>query len=159
MALHRIYGVLTWVSPLESGDNHAYQGMAMVRADDVNGSSVVLADNKADALNRYRETLARGTSSNAGPQANSDVKTVDGTVADVTQVVEGANGQANTAYYFLLEGDTTHSYHALIDTQHPNPELPFVKAGKKIRLSYFDTGAVVRDVGSYDDLGLALSSK
>jgi len=115
----------------------------------------VIATTKAAALDQYRQRLAQGDT-NAGPEENSNVKTTSGVIADVSPpITEGQNGLVVPAFYFTLTGDPSHIYHAAVtDT---NPELPFIKVGTKVRITYFDTGAQRRDVGSYDDLSRSLN--
>jgi hypothetical protein len=164
MTLHRIYGQLTWVAPLikphsagSATTSSASQGLALLRADDLNGGSVALAGNKADALEQYREKLAAGNS-NASPEENSNYKSAGGKVGRVNQLVEGGN----TVFYFTLSGDPDHLYHATTGRNgqgDTNLELPLIKIGAHVRVTFLDVGSPRRDVAGYDDLGLTISNK
>lgn len=161
MTLHRIYGQLTWVAPMISEvstgrPNYAVQGLALMKANVLDGNSVALANsgNKADSLAIYRQKLAQGDN-NAGPQQNSQDKTADGVVARVSQAIENNS----SVYYFILAVDSTHVYRAALTTSLTGHlELPFIAAGAHVRITYTDVGGnTSRDVGSYDDLGLQLT--
>jgi hypothetical protein len=161
MTLHKIYGRLTWVAPLigpnADSSGTAGQGVALLPYDETNGEHLVFTTkDMSEALAQYREMLANGDD-NSGPEENANTKSVDGTVANLSKVVE--SGQ--TVVYFTLKGDTTHIYRAKLQpagAADQNLELPFIKTGSKLRLTYLDTGSSRRDVRAYDDLGLSVAS-
>jgi hypothetical protein len=145
--IHKIYGKLTWVMPLIAENSGNAQGLALLSADD-GGSIQVVGTSASDALTQYRQKLAAGTTTEK-PGENSNNKSAEGVIATLALQVEG--GQ--TIYYFTLAGDT-HVYRA---GANPNLlELPFIKVGAKVRMTYVDTGTSRRDVGNYDDLALQL---
>ena len=154
IALHSIYGQLTWVVSYisSSGNNVAFQGVGLLQASDVNGANVVFSTTKADALDQYRSLLASGDQ-NAAPDAGGMTKSAQGTISRVVQITD--NG--NTYIEFVLTSDPAHLYRAKVSDNEP--ELPFAVAGAKIRVTYLDTGASAtrRDVSAYDDLGLELT--
>jgi hypothetical protein len=161
MTLHEIYGQLTWVAPLikngGSGGQSASQGLALLRADDLNGGSAVVANNKADALTQYQEKLAAGNN-NSGPEENANTKSAAGKVNRVNQLVEGGN----SVFYFTLTDDPSHVYRAttgLNGQGNTKLELPLIKIGAQVEVTFLDTGSVRREVTAYDDLGLTISNK
>lgn len=155
LTLHKIYGQLTWVAPLEPNtddDNKkSFAGVGLVEATNVNASRAIMGTTKSEALDKYRTQLATSSNNNS-PEEDADDKSLTGKVAKVTQVVTG--GQ--TFVYFLLEGDNAHVYKGqLTDNQ---PELPFISVGATVTISFLDTGVGTRrDIRSYDDADLALT--
>jgi len=148
--IHKIYGKLTWVMPLIAQDNGNSQGLGLLSADD-GGKIQVLGASTSDALTQFRQQLASGSNPEK-PGENSNTKSAEGVVATTAQQVEG--GQ--TIYYFTLDSDP-HVYRA--GAKPELLELPFIKVGAKVRITYVDVGASRRDVGTYDDLGLQLVNK
>jgi hypothetical protein len=167
MTLHKIYGQLTWVAPLirdNSGDNSdgsgvtgsAQQGIALLPYNETNGDNVVIANDMPSALTQYRTILANGGTS-GGVDENANNKTIEGMVTQLSEVVE--SGQ--TVFYFTLGHDTAHVYRAAQQSNgstSQNLELPFIKVGSKVRLTYLDTGSARRDVGAFDLLNLQVAS-
>jgi hypothetical protein len=160
LSLHKIYGRLTWVAPLigasSSQNGSGSQGVALLPYNETNGDNLVIARSMSSALAQYRENLAN-QNDNSGPEENANNKQASGTVTNLSKVVE--NGQ--TVFYFTLGKDGLHVYRAALQTgssTNQNLELPFIKIGAKVRLTYLDTGVPRRDVGAYDDLGLQVAN-
>ena len=148
LALHQIYGQLTWVASMitEGGGTSANQGVALLKATDINGENVVQAQDMGTALTNYRVKLARGFN-NQTPSEQATSLSIDGTIVKLGQIVK--DGQ--TIFYIRLESDKKHVYRASVASG--DPELPFIETGHKVRLGYLDSGNVERDVGNFDDLG------
>lgn len=156
-AIHKIDGVLTWVAPLVpegqagSGGSTTLQGVALVQADrQINGGDIVIGTTMADALNKY--ATVRSTTGSSKPSEDSSLKTVTGTIE---RVASPLNENGTTVYYFTLSGDT-HVYRATFNptAKDANLEVPFIKVGAKITISFRDNGTVRSDVVNYDDLGI-----
>ncbi|HEX7633080.1 MAG TPA: hypothetical protein VF401_01995 [Candidatus Saccharimonadales bacterium] len=160
LTLHKIYGHLTWVGPLigagSDSSGSASQGIALLPYDETNNDNLVIASDMGAALEKYRAILA-GQSDNTSPEENGNTTSAEGRVSNLSQVVE--SGQ--TVFYFTLGADTQHVYRAPLQpagSGNQSLELPFIKAGAKVRLTYLNTGSPRRDVGAYDDLGLSVAS-
>ncbi|HET7529049.1 MAG TPA: hypothetical protein VFJ84_02370 [Candidatus Saccharimonadales bacterium] len=162
LSLHKIYGQLTWVAPLlapggsasDSVHTGAFQGLALMRADDPNGNNVVFATNKDDALSNYLQKLAAGDRNVANPEQNSNIKVVQGVVERVgLPIVQ--NGQ--TVISFILTGDPNHEYQEAL-TADSSPDLKYITAGAKVRFTFVDVGSSgpERTVSNFDDLSLHL---
>jgi hypothetical protein len=166
LALHKIYGHLTWVAPLvpkgddDSGGTATWQGIALIPADkQLNGSDMVLSTSTNamdDALANYQTLLA-----NMGGTTKPGEDSTDVTVTGVVDNLSSSVGQGgNTVFYFTLKGDPRHDYRVQVQpsAQDSNAEIPFIAGGKKVRIAYQNTGSIVRDVDMYDDLGMKLGS-
>lgn len=162
MTLHKIYGQLTWVAPLISPNSDgttrsAQQGIALLPYNETNGDNVVIETSMSAALTQYRVNLANGDD-NSDPDENANKKQAEGKVNNLSQVVE--NGQ--TVTYFTLGEDIKHVYRATLQpsgSNKQNLELPFIKTGARVRLTYLGDTSARRDVGAYDDLDLQLANK
>ena len=73
----------------------------------------------------------------------------------VERVASPLNENGTTVYYFTLSGDT-HVYRVTFNptAKDANLEVPFIKVGAKITISFRDNGTVRSDVVNYDDLGI-----
>ena len=153
-SMHKIYGQLTWVASY-IGDKDlqgaaSFLGVGLVSAHDIQGNNVVLGNTKTAALREYRQLIARGTT-NQAPTEDSLNKTARGVVKEVTSFVLGGN----TNYHIILESAPNTVFQGAVG-EGQNPELPFVKPGAEVAISYFDTGRNVVDIVSYDDMGMHL---
>lgn len=162
LSLHQIYGKLTWFAPLiapqgtnTSGSGRAIQGYAMVPADDPNGTNLIWASNKDEALSDYLQSLAAGDQNVSSPETSGLVKVVTGTVSRLGITT---NTGSATNVNFMLVGDDTHEYALQVSVGSKNPEIKYIKVGSKVKLTYVDVQGLnsERTVSSYDDLGLHL---
>ncbi len=148
-SLHRIYGELTWVasyiSPDTNQDNaEPFQAVGLVSAFNIDGANIIMEEFKQDALAAYRKHLARG-SANRAPEEGRIDKIVKGVVVDVaTAVVRG-----ETNYFIRLDSDPYHIFQGVIGE---SIELPFVKVGSSVIITYLDVGKIRVDITSYDDV-------
>ncbi len=154
LALHKIYGRLTWAASLEPNTEDArksFNGVALVPATNVNNTNVRIGNTKAEALDKYRSFIAT-TPSNNSPEENSQTRSITGKVTQLKEVVSG--GQ--TFVYFLIGDDTAHVYKSRVDDAQP--ELTLIRVGTTVTVGYLETGvdSSRREVRSYDDLSLAL---
>jgi hypothetical protein len=162
LSLHRIYGKLTWFAPLiapygsnSTGSGRAVQGYAMVPADDPNGTNLIWASNKDEALADYLQSLAAGDQNITSPEQNGLVKVVNGTVSRIGLTT--STGSA-TNVSFMLNGDDKHEYNLQVSVGSKNPEIKYIKVGSRVKVTYVDVHGLnsERTVSSYDDLDLSL---
>lgn len=156
LSLHRIYGELTWVAGYISEDTNAdgaepFQALGLLSAFNVDGANVIQAQSKAEALSRYRQLIIQGKQ-NTAPQEGSLVKTVEGIASRVESVVS----KGDTYYLILLDSDPAHVFRG---PALGNIELPFVKVGAHVVITYLDVGEVQVDIGSYDDIDMNFNLK
>lgn len=150
MALHQIYGQLTWVAPLVAGGTSAtgqqesWAGLALLNATDAQSADVIIGLNKSDALNQYSAQIANGTNNNA-PNANANSKSVTGTVSRVDQFVSGGN----TFVVVRLTGDPTHLYRGEITgSDFNNLAMSLTAVGDSVTITYLENGSQVRGIQS-----------
>lgn len=152
LSMHRIYGELTWVvsyiTPSSELGKQAqpFQGVGLVSAYNVQGANVVMEDSKTAALRAYRQLLAGGNP-NQAPTENRLTKMAEGNVLEVVSFVISGN----TNYRIILDSMPNIVLQGAVG-QGENVELPFVKNGKRVNITYLDTGKEVADIISYDDL-------
>jgi hypothetical protein len=160
LALHKIYGKLTWVAPLvpnEDGDvasSATMQGVALIPADSqLSGGDIIIEQSMSKALNDYQTLLNGSATVKPGEDASLAVKT-----GVVTNVSAPINENGKTVFYFTLKSDAHSLYRVGIDpaADNSNLEVPLIKTGKKVTISYRDTGSARRDVQSYDDLSVSI---
>jgi hypothetical protein len=153
-AIHKIYGQLTWVAPYityattesnSAGKSESFQGLGLLEALSVQGADVIMEQQKISAFMTYRQWLAK-SKSNAAPEENSLNKSIKGTIENVAVAV--ING--NTNYFLILDNDN----HIFQGPVGENLELPFVKPGAKVVITYLDIGKSRVDISSYDDLDI-----
>lgn len=149
-SIHKIYGELTWVVSYISEDTNGdgaepFQGIGLLQADRVDGASVVMADFKSQAFAEYRQLLARGNT-NADPEEGGITGLmIEGVVTNVaTAVING-----NTNYYIMLDSDPDHVFQGTISD---NLDLPFVRVGARVQITYLDVGNRQVDIISYVQL-------
>jgi hypothetical protein len=163
IALHKIYGKLTWVMPLidpeeedAEKDYSAFQGLALMPAESANGSGLVVDANPATALAMYRDAVYR--ESGLKPGEDSSAKSYEGVVAKVNQVVE--NGQ--TVIHFAMDDYATKqpvAAHFVMnlpsDLKGTDLERFWIKEGAHVKLACNDVGDGKMNVVSYDDIGIS----
>lgn len=157
IALHKIYGQLTWVMPLidpadndSDKDRSAFQGLALMKAQGANGSDLIIANSVQGALADYRNNVLK--TGDTKPEEDSTLQTTTGTVSYLSPpMVEGSLN----VFYFRLEG-ANRTYKMSIDPNdaEQSTERPFIKIGAKVTITYRDSGDNKGDVVKYDDLGM-----
>lgn len=143
--LYSIYGEPTWVTsyvvPNDYGES--FQAVGIVDARHRNGANVIVARTKAEALAEYRQWLAdHNIQTGAAPTGKS--VTVTGTVARVSTATQ--NG--TTVYYLTLDGQTRIFEAGLA----LSPELPLVRPGDTVSVTFLDTGEDTVMLTAFDDL-------
>lgn len=164
LALHKIYGQLTWVGSLvpqgtsgKTNGNYpqaeSFSGVGLLNATDADGANVIVADTKGEALSQLSEQIAN-KGDNKAPGANSQIKTVQGTVATVNQIVSGGE----TFVVMNLEGDNHHIYRGKVD-ENDFGSLSMVQAkpGTKVIITFVDTGNPVRSISHFTNTSLEVS--
>lgn len=157
LALHKVYGKLVWVAgmvpdgrgDLEEGGYptpESFNGVGLLDATNSDASLVIIGANKADAFGKLSQQIATG-SSNADPAANAQTRTVRGTVAATTTMVEGGN----TFALIRLEGDPNTTYVGPIKTSdEATLKRGLLKQGDVIIIGYLDTGGKSKNIASLD---------
>lgn len=155
LALHKIYGHLTWVAEYvpnsDANGPLSLQALGLLAADNAGGINVQMASTKGDVLTAYRLWLAN-SSNNDTPNPDSKTKSINGTVTRVSSVVISGN----TTIYLILDSDPKHVYRGSVNDKLP--ELPFAAPGAKVTITYTDVGNATVDITAYDDAGLTLSN-
>jgi hypothetical protein len=150
--LYQIYGEPTWVCTFvqENDFGQSFQAVGMLDARHLNGANVIMDANKTQALADYAQWLA-DHNVQTGPTAPSGTtKKVTGTVARVAPADE--NG--TTVYYLYLQGHTQIFKAGLA----LSPELPLVKEGDTVTVTFLDTGQNVVTLTGFDDLSIQLAA-
>lgn len=150
--LYQIYGVPTWVAIFVTSNSYGdqYQAIGMVDARHLSGANVIMAGTKSDALAAYAQSLASASGPGSGPSSSGQVARVQGTV----QRVAAATQNGATVYYLLLQGQTR-LFEANLSL---SAELPLVREGDTVSLSYIDTGQPVVTATSFDDLDITVAA-
>jgi hypothetical protein len=158
IALHKIYGQLTWVMPLidpaendGDKDRSAFQGLALMKAQGANGSDLVMANSVQGALADYRNNVLK--TGDTKPEEDSTLQTVTGVVSHLSPPM--VEGSVNVFYFRLQGANRTYKMSVDPNDSEQSTERPFIKVGAKITLTYRDSGDNKGDVVKYDDLGIS----
>lgn len=145
--LYSVYGEPTWVtSYVQTNDyGESFQAVGIVDARHLSGANVVIAPSKGEALAEYRQWLADHNIRTGAAPTGKPV-TVAGTVARVSAATQ--NG--TTVYYLLLNGQTR-IFEAGLSL---SPQLPLVKPGDAVRVTYLDTGQSEVTLTAFDDTNI-----
>ncbi len=145
-SIHSIYGELTWTVAYISTDANTdgaepFQAIGFLHTKHTDGASVSMAVDKASALAKYRQRIARGNS-NAAPEEGGLTKTVQGTVTNmVTLVITG-----NTNYLIKLDAFPQRIFQGA--ARDDDFDLPFIKQGDQVVITYLDIGKPRVDISS-----------
>lgn len=151
MAIHKIYGELTWVMPLvpqgtDSNTPESFAGLALLRANDPNSADVIVGSTKGDALSQYAVQLATGDNNNA-PGSESHVQSKQGTIARASQITNGGSSYE----IITLMGDSSDIFQGQIQSDdYSSLEMSLAKPGDNVTLTYAkNTGNKVKVITSY----------
>jgi hypothetical protein len=143
LALHKVYGQLTWVGGMvgngQADEGEAsYNGIGVINATTTIGTNVIIENDKGRAFKTYLDQIVGG-SDNSNPGASKLLKTVTGTVASIQTPVSAGS----TTIVIRLVGDT-HFYTAQFDMSSPNKitrslTMVSVKEGEKVTISFAAT--------------------
>jgi hypothetical protein len=165
LALHKIYGQLTWVASMvgdgqgdKSDDNGtvvptSFAGVGVINATQADSSKAIIGRDKGDALSQYSTQIATGSNNNA-PGANAQEKTLQGKLASVSPPLV-FNG--NTYMILTLEGDNAHLYRGQVTETATSLSMTVAKVGDQVTIKYIDTGGnnPIRNIASFQSASLA----
>ncbi len=147
--LYQIYGAPTWVAiysqSTESGD--IFQAVGLVNARFLNGSNVQFEQDLGSGLRDYQQWL---TQQGTGGSATNKPVSLTGTIARISQVVQGSN----VVYYLQVKGQSV-IFTANISL---SPKLPLVHVGDTVTVKYTDSGASVVNLSGFDDSTIHLGA-
>lgn len=144
--LYNLYGTRAWAVPL-NGQNHTYQGMALVKQE--NSNDVAEGATLAEALTKFQQLLTSGGS--AVPTADANMREVEFIVSRVQQVTESGSS------LFFIFGDEVD----LIFTANRtvSSKVPLTQVGDKVSVTYLDTGDPVVPVKEFDNAAIKLRER
>ncbi|HEU5114543.1 MAG TPA: hypothetical protein VFT82_02130 [Candidatus Paceibacterota bacterium] len=141
---YNVYGVMTSVVPLLN-DNHAFQGVALVRV--ANPQDVAVGITQSEALRNYQSVIFRSGEQIALSKSR-EVETLAGTVDRIRQDVSG-NG---SLYYFHLSGVSR----IFTVSSGDHVKVTLTQPGDSVRVSYVASHEETVPVESFDNLSLPL---
>ncbi len=141
MTLHRIRGVFAWVAPMvakEEEQSASIQRYMIVGAESTQGTNIQFANTLEELYLNWDKWLTNNLST-AAPGEDSETKTISGTVSNMAQ----SNIAGNTVYFIIVE--TTDGQELSFKGQYDEKktELPFVKTGSTVTITYLDTGTAL----------------
>jgi len=165
LALHKIYGQLTWVASMvgdgqgdKTDDNGtvvptSFAGVGVINATQADSSKAIIGRDKGDALSQYSTQIATGNNNNS-PGANAQEKTLQGKLASVSPPLV-FNG--NTFMIFTIEGDNAHLYRGQVTETANSLAMTVAKVGDQVTIKYIDTGGnnPIRNIASFQSASLA----
>jgi hypothetical protein len=165
LALHKIYGQLTWVASMvgdglgdKTDDNGtvvptSFAGVGVINATQADSSKAIIGRDKGDALSQYSTQIATGSNNNS-PGANAQEKTLQGKLASVSPPLV-FNG--NTYMILTLEGDNAHLYRGQVTETANSLAMTVAKVGDQVTIKYIDTGSKnpIRNIASFQSASLA----
>lgn len=144
-ALYNIYGVMSSVVPL-LGDNHAFQGVAIVRVDN---QRVVWGEDEMTAFREFQKSLME-SGQQVAPEMASKHATYRGMVSRVAFEIQGGN----TIPYLQLD---THPTHLFTGKPRANPALWVTKQGDYVIVTAFDSGEDVLTMITFENESIPLA--
>jgi hypothetical protein len=154
--LYTLYGKPTWVAiyTTEQNGGESFQGIGLVAAADLNGTSVIASTSKDVALAQYSSWLA-SQGDGQGPVAQTQKTAVAGSIYRI-------NCTAGLCS-FIITGNS-HVFtaqmpaNASIVSSIPS-YLPLVQPGDKVQLTYVDTNESTQAVTLFSDMTLLAAFK
>lgn len=148
--LYQIYNEPTWVATFVQTNAYgaSYQAVGIVDAKHLQGSNVIMAANKSDALAAYAQYLADNNISGVGAAPSGRQVTVTGQITRVSQTTE----RGASVYYMTLSGQSRIFKAGLA----LSPELPLAQSGDTVTLTFLDTGQSVVTLTSFSDQSIPL---
>ncbi len=153
-ALYNIYGVMSSIVPL-LGENHTFQGVAIVRIDNL--GTVGIGTDETSAMADYAKLL--GIAPKATPPTFKHSSTGShGTVDRIAPVTKGGE----TMYYLhLIESDIDPRMETKLYTgsNELSPKLALTKPGDRVFVTYIDieTSGDVMPLFAFENLSLPLT--
>lgn len=145
--LYNIYGELTWVVPVISGDG-IFQRLALVRAEN---AQVILGKNKKEALAEYRRVL-QSSGNTVAPSSQTKTSAANGIIDRIRCIAESGN---TTCYLTLLGSEHQQIF---TGTLLVSAELVIAQHGDRVAIEYTDTSEGLVPMTSFDFLGFDLKS-
>jgi hypothetical protein len=137
LALHVIYGHLTWVATYEpEGSQPSFVGLGFVEAYQATANNVVFGSSKSAALQNYLTQLAsEGSANGTAPEQGGQYQTVTGKITAIGWDVTG--GQKY--WYVTLAGQPGHVYVGTVASV--GPAIVLAQAGDQVTISVLNVGA------------------
>jgi len=158
LILHNIYGELTWLgifeSPLEDGSNRAsFQGIGLLNVKSIQGSDVIMATNKEEALREYKRWISNKGSNAIDPTQVEDLKEVEGFVERFA--VDTQSGE--TVYGIVLRDMEGNLVQRIFTGSSTGLEkLPYTKEGDHVVIQYFDNNERIVGISKFNNLSLEI---
>lgn len=155
--LHNIYGEPTWVasyvSPFDEKDQTkgAFQAFGLLNARTVQGSDVIMAPTKQEALREYQRWIANHGSNTVNPTDINTTKEIVGRVVRVASEVQSGN----TVYSLIIRDESG----AIVNRVFTAPstvseKLPFTKEGDRVAIRYHDVNQRTTAITEFNNLDL-----
>jgi hypothetical protein len=137
LALHVIYGHLTWMATYEpQGPNPSFVGIGFVDAYQATANNVVFGDSKSAALQNYLVQLAGEAGANgAAPEPGGQYQTITGTIAAIGWDITG--GQKY--WYIALTGHPGEVYIGTVASV--GPAIVLAQPGDPVTIRILNVGA------------------
>ena len=137
LALHVIYGHLTWVATYEpEGSQPSFVGLGFVEAYQATANNVVFGSSKSAALQNYLTQLAsEGSANGTAPEQGGQYQTVAGKITAIGWDVTG--GQKY--WYVTLAGQPGHVFVGTVASV--GPAIVLAQAGDQVTISVLNVGA------------------
>lgn len=155
--LHNIYGEPTWVasyvSPFDEKDQTrgAFQAFGLLNARTVQGSDVIFASNKQDALREYQRWIANHGSNAVNPTDINTTKEVVGHVVRIASEVQAGN----TVYSLIIKDEKGELVNRIFTAPSTVSEkLPFTKEGDQVAIRYHDVNQRTTAMTEFNNLDL-----
>jgi len=137
LALHVIYGQLTWMATYEpQGSNPSFVGLGFVDAYQATANNVVFGSSKSAALQNYLTQLAsEGSANGTAPEQGGQYQTITGKITAIGWDVTG--GQKY--WYITLTGQPGHVYVGTVSSV--GPALVLAQTGDRVTITVLNVGA------------------
>jgi hypothetical protein len=137
LALHVIYGQLTWMATYEpQGSNPSFVGLGFVDAYQATANNVVFGSSKSVALANYLTQLAsQGSANGAAPEQGGQYQTITGKITAIGWDVTG--GQKY--WYITLSGQPGHVYVGTVSSV--GPALVLAQTEDRVTITVLNVGA------------------
>jgi hypothetical protein len=150
--LYQIYGEPTWVATFVQDNTfgQSFQAVGMVDARHLQGVNVIMQPSKSLALAAYSQWLADNGVQTHKPIPSGTPVTLQAKVTRISAATESGS----TVYYLLLQGQTR-IFRAGLQL---SAELPLVREGDAVSVTYLDTGQTVVTLTRFDDSNIQLAT-
>jgi len=141
--LYNIYGTMASIVPL-LGENHTFQGVAVVRVDNL---QVAIGDSAEAAFREYQRLISQNGQEIA-PELAHNLRTLVGQVDRVATEIR----EKGTLYYLHLAGVKR----LFTGGGELSPKLPLTRPGDTVEIEFIDSGESVEPLNKFDNRSLPL---